>query len=65
MGSLSRALPSIRVPKFRFGSKYSSVLRSPHKLKFAGTPSNKNIGAFLFSSVSEEDFSKGWDCAAL
>ena len=28
----------VRVTKPRFGSKYSGVLRSPHKLKFAGSP---------------------------
>ncbi len=28
----------VRVSKPRFGSKYSGVLRSPHKLKFAGSP---------------------------
>ena len=28
----------VHVSKPRFGSKYSGVLRSPHKLKFAGSP---------------------------
>ena len=31
-------IPLVRVPKPRFSSKYSGQLRSPHKLKFPGTP---------------------------
>ena len=35
---LVAGLPLVHVPKPRSGSKYSGQLRSPHKLKFAGTP---------------------------
>ena len=35
----------VYVPKLRFSSKYSDVLRSPHKLKFAGTPMGRRVGS--------------------
>ena len=41
----------VYVPKLRLGSKYSEQLRSPHKLKFAGTPKRKersNNRSFLY-----------------
>ena len=37
----------VRVPKFRFGSKYSGVLRSPQELKIIGDPIVVRLDALL------------------